>query len=153
MAKAYGKVWGTKGSGEARITHISTVVFNALGGTRDVCALREQTRRRPILPGSPRPAAPPCDARPDPPVECPGFGFDKFAFREQKLNMYCRIQNPSIARAGRVGRCTAGRRGWAGQDGTPTDRSAKETTVPRTFQGIEGNCPERLFGSTNKKYM
>ena len=43
-----------------------TVVFDALEGTRDGCVLREQTRRRPILPGPPRPAAPPCAARPDP---------------------------------------------------------------------------------------
>ena len=54
-----------------------TVVFDALEGTRDGCVLREQTCRRPILPGPPRPAALPCAARPDPPVVCPGFGFDK----------------------------------------------------------------------------
>ena len=53
--------------------------------------------------------------------------------------------------AGRVGRRTAGRLGGAGrQDGTPTDRLGQETTVPRAFQGIEDNCPEQLFGSTNK---
>ena len=55
-----------------------TVVFDALGGARDGRVLCEQSRRRPILPGPPRPAAPPCAARPDPPVVCPGFGFDKF---------------------------------------------------------------------------
>ena len=59
-----------------------TVVFDALEGTRDGCVLREQTRRRLTLLGPPRPAAPPCAARPDPPVVCPGFGFDRL----------CRVQ-------------------------------------------------------------
>ena len=54
-----------------------TVVFDALEGTRDGFVLREQIRRRPILPGPPRPAAPPCAARPDPPVVCVGFVFDR----------------------------------------------------------------------------
>ena len=62
-----------RASGEA----FRTRVFDALEGTRDGCVLREQTRRRPILPGPPRPAAPACAARPDPPVVCPGFGFDE----------------------------------------------------------------------------
>ena len=38
---------------------------------------------------------------------------------------------------------TAGRRGEAGQDGTPTEQFALETTVPRTSQGIEDMSPER----------
>ena len=42
----------------------------------------------------------------------------------------------------------------AGQDGvysgTPTGRSAQKSTVPLAPQGIEDNCRERLFGSTNK---
>ena len=45
----------------------TTVVFDALEGTRDGCALRKQTRRRSLLSGPPRPATPPCPARPDPP--------------------------------------------------------------------------------------
>ena len=46
----------------------------------------------------------------------------------------CRIQNPDIPWAGRVGAAHGGAagRGRAGQDGTPTDRFAQETTVPRT---------------------
>ena len=40
--------------------------------------------------------------------------------------------------------------GGAGQDGTPTDWFAQETTVPRALQSIEDNCPGHLFGSTNK---
>ena len=55
-----------------------TVVFDVLEDTRDGCVLRRETRRRPILPGPPCPAAPLCAARPDPPVVCPGFGFDKY---------------------------------------------------------------------------
>ena len=55
----------------------TTVVFDALEGTRDDCVLRGQTRRRITQLGSPRPAAPPWAARPDPPVVCPGFGFDR----------------------------------------------------------------------------
>ena len=51
-------------------------VFDALGGTRDACLLGELFCRRPVLPG---PAAPPDHApRPDPPVVCLGFRFDKF---------------------------------------------------------------------------
>ena len=41
-------------------------------------------------------------------------------------------------------------RGGAGQNGTPTDRLAQETSDPRNLQGIEHTCPERLFRSTNK---
>ena len=57
-----------------------------------------------------------------------------------------RIQNPDIARAGRVGAAHGGAAGLggAGQDGTPTERFAQETPDPRTPQGIERTCPERL---------
>ena len=49
--------------------------FDALGGTRDACLLGVLFCRRPVLPG---PAPPPRRApRPDPPVVCPGFGFDR----------------------------------------------------------------------------
>ena len=41
--------------------------------------------------------------------------------------------------------------GGAGQDGMPAGRFAQETTDPLAYQGIEDNCPERLFGSTNKR--
>ena len=53
----------------------------------------------------------------------------------------------------RVGSGGARWGGWAGrarQDGTPTGLSAQDTNVPRALQGIEDNCPEHLFGSTNK---
>ena len=67
-----GHPWDEKG-----LQMFRTVVFDALEGTRDGCVLREQTCRRPILPGPPRPDAPLCAARPDPPVVCPDFGFDR----------------------------------------------------------------------------
>ena len=53
-----------------------TCVFDALEGTRDSCLLGEPFCRRRVLPG---PAPPPRRAppRPDPPVVCPGFGFDR----------------------------------------------------------------------------
>ena len=41
--------------------------------------------RRPILPGPPRPVAPPCAARPDPPVVCLGFGFDRWNMKENSF--------------------------------------------------------------------
>ena len=61
---------------------IQTVVFDAQEGKRDGCPLVEPTRRRPVLPG---PAPPrrlvvcrPAPARPELPLVCPGFGFDRF---------------------------------------------------------------------------
>ena len=66
------------------------------------------------------------------------------------LTITCRIQNPDTPRVGSGG---ARRGGWAGrarQDWTPTGLFAQDTTVPRALQGIEDNCPEQLFGSTNK---
>ena len=51
-------------------------VFDALGGTRDACLLGELFCRGPVLTD---PAPPPRRApRPDPPVVCLGFGFDRF---------------------------------------------------------------------------
>ena len=70
------------------------------------------------------------------------------------LDLPCRIQNTNIPRAGRGGAANgeAARRGGAGQDGTPTGRFAQEKTVLFVaFQGIVDNCPERLFGSTEKR--
>ena len=46
---------------------------------------------------------------------------------------------------------TAGRRSGTAQDGTPTERFAQETSVPRTPQGIEDTSPERPPRSTNKR--
>ena len=68
-----------------------------------------------------------------------------------KSNQTCRIQNPDIPRAGRLGAARGGvaGRGGAGYSGTPTGRS-DQSTVLLAPQGIEHNCRERLFGSTNK---
>ena len=48
----------------------------------------------------------------------------------------CRTQNPNIRRAGRGGAAHGGAvgRGRVGQNGTPADRFAQKTTVPRTLQ-------------------
>ena len=46
---------------------------------------------------------------------------------------------------------TAGRRGGAGQDRTPTEQFAKETSDSRTLHGIEETSLERLLRSTNKQ--
>ena len=48
---------------------------------------------------------------------------------------------------------SAGRRGRAGQDGTPTEQFAQDASVPRTPQGIEDTSPERHPRSTNKRNL
>ena len=55
-------------------------------------------------------------------------------------------------RAGQSGAAHGGAARWGGarQDGMPTGRFAQETTDP-ALQGIEDNCCERLFGSTNER--
>ena len=64
----------------------------------------------------------------------------------------CRIQNPNIPRAVRVGAAHGGAagRGGAGQNRTPTGRVAQKPAVPLALQGIVDNCPERFFASANK---
>ena len=64
----------------------------------------------------------------------------------------CRIQNPDIPRTGRGGAAHREEASWggAGRDRTPTCRFAQERTDPLLLQGVEDNCPERLFGGTNK---
>ena len=71
----------------------------------------------------------------------------------------CRVENahlpqpvrdrPAESKTGtyheRVG---AGRR-MAGPEKTSTVRFAQETSVPRSHQRTEDDCPELLFGSTN----
>ena len=57
----------------------------------------------------------------------------------------CRIQNPDIQRAGRVG----AHGGAAGRG--RAEQFAQETNDPRTLQGIEDTSPERLPRSTNKR--
>ena len=64
------------------------------------------------------------------------------------------VESKTRTHHGRVGSGGAQRGGWtrrARQDGTPTGFSAQDTTVTRVLQGIEDNCPEHLFGSTNKR--
>ena len=48
----------------------------------------------------------------------------------------CRIQKPDIPRASRGGAAQGEAAGWGrdGQDGTPTNRFAQNTTVPRVPQ-------------------
>ena len=74
----------------------------------------------------------------------------RHSHQEQKDT--CRILNPNIPRAVRVGAAhggTAGR-GEAEQNRTPTGRVALKPTVALALQGIVNNCPERPFASTNK---
>ena len=62
----------------------------------------------------------------------------------------CRVQNPNIPPAGRVG----ARGGAAGRDraGLDADRTVvQETSVPLTLQGIVNTSPEHLSRSTNKR--
>ena len=56
----------------------SRIVYDAPEGKRNGCFLGKPTRRPPVLPRTAPPLrrAPP---RPDPPVLCPGFGFDKLS--------------------------------------------------------------------------
>ena len=72
------------------------VVFDAFEDTREGCALREETCRRPSLPGSPCPAAPLCAARPDPPGVCSGFGFDRSIFVAEDRRRGIRSSYPKI---------------------------------------------------------
>ena len=64
--------------------------------------------------------------------------------------MNCSIKPAESKTRTYYGRVGAGRR-MAGPEGTSTVRFAQETSVPRAHQGNEDNCPERLFGSTNKR--
>ena len=62
------------------------------------------------------------------------------------------VESETRAYHGRVGsgRRTAGLWGGVGRVGTPAGVSAQETTDTLAVQGFDDNCPERLFGSTNK---
>ena len=71
------------------------------------------------------------------------------------MNMvYRSLSNPkpghTTGRAGRAAHGGVAGRSGARQFGTPTDPFAQKTTDHPAPQGIEDNCPERLFGSTNK---
>ena len=73
-------------------------------------------------------------------------------FKNFQANNY-RVQNPNTPHARRVRAAHGGAAGHGGagqKDGMPTVRSAQKTTVPVSPQSIVDNCPERLFGSTNK---
>ena len=62
------------------------------------------------------------------------------------------VESKALTYHGRVGSGrTAGRRGGAGYDGTPTEHFALGTSVPRTTLGIEGKYLERFSRSTNNR--
>ena len=109
------------------------------GNKKGGCLLGEPSRGRPAIPPCAAPSRPAC-------------GMSRFSIRQLQVIFHlnrcrtCRIQNPDTPRASRVARRTAGRLGGAGSAGL----FAQDTNVPRDFGGIEDNCPERLFGSTNK---
>ena len=91
----------------------------------------------------------PCHVMPCHFMSCHTYGTSWF----DPHRTICRIQNPDIQRAGRNEAAPGGTvgRGGDGQDGTPTDRFAKETIVPLTFQTIADNPPGCVSGSTNKE--
>ena len=63
------------------------------------------------------------------------------------------VESKTRKHHGRVGSGSTQRSGWARrvqQDG-PTGFSAQDTTVTCVLQGIEDNCLEHHFGSTNKR--
>ena len=87
------------------------------------------------------------------------MGFSSF-FEENMLviQKYCYVKIYKIVQSKtrtyyeRVGSGrTAGRRGGAGQNGTPTEQFAQKTSVARTLQGIEYTSSERFSRSTNKR--
>ena len=134
---------------KGRSGQLSTVPWRARGtvgfwATRPVGIL--------FCPAQPRPAAPPCAV---PARTARGM----FGFCSRQVNIdtpalmdkYVPVESNTRTYHGRVesGR-TAGRRGGAGQNGTPTEHFAQLTSVPRTLQGIEDMSPERLR-RTNKR--
>ena len=72
--------------------------------------------------------------------------------RTSEIPFTCRVQNPNIPWAVRVGAAHGGAagRGGAGQNRTPTGRVAQKLTAPAAPQGIVDSCRERPFASTNK---
>ena len=118
-----------------------TVVFDALEGTRDGCVLCEQTRRRPIQPGLPSPAAPPCAAPPDPSVVCPDFGFDRFVIFLLFVLLKKSPQRMSLIRQSVRGRFFPGRSDpSAYHSARPCSRrrSAVRTAPPRLSRRMSG---------------
>ena len=84
---------------------------------------------------------------------CGHYIFGGWTPPEFVNNFICLVQNLDIPRERRDGAAHGGTAGRGGtvQDGTPTNRFAQETTVPRTLQGIEQTCPERFLRGTNKR--
>ena len=71
---------------------------------------------------------------------------------QRQIGVGTPVESKTRTYHGRVGSGrTAGRRGGARQDGTPTEQFAQETSVPRTPQGVEDTSPERPPRSTNKQ--
>ena len=68
---------------------------------------------------------------------------------------FCLIRNSDISRAGRgaAAHGEAAGQGGAGQDGTPTDRFAQETTVPAAYRGIEDNVLNHLSEARTKEIL
>ena len=95
----------------------------------------------------------PFDLRTDLRGPIPKIGAPDMTCMKQTYKDTCRLQNPDIPRAGQGGAAhgNALGRGGARQDRTPTVRSAQEKTILLAPQEIEDNCPEGLFGSTNKR--
>ena len=61
----------------------------------------------------------------------------------------CRIQNPDIPRAGRVGAAHGGGagRGGRGRVGRQAGFFIQETTAPLALWGLDNNCPGRFLRS------
>ena len=124
------------------------------GGIPDSCSrcLREQGGRlnpvrtdrsasRIAWPRFARPArrAP---SSPDPPVVCPGFGFDKY--NTISRNIYFLVQNPDIPQAGRIG--AHGRVAGRGRAGLYANRTvAKASKTRRLNVAPEARTSEILF--------
>ena len=84
------------------------------------------------------------------------FSHQKLKIEYKTCRIFiCRTQNPEIQQAGRcvAAHGEAARQGGAGQNGTPTDRFAQETTVHPALQGIEDNCPERFSEARTKEIL
>ena len=122
-----------------------------------LCCLGVERKARSL---PPRPAQPgpnrlgPALARPNPRPEYILFFWNR-NIKLRAARPQSNLSNPKPGdTTGEEGRGSARRGGKAdraGQDGTPTGRFAQDKTDPLAAQSIEENCPERFFGSTNKR--
>ena len=113
-------------------------VFDFLDGTRGLDPRGEQCCWHLVMPDPAQPTC--CGPESNPPVDLDSTGGSIV-----KENLFqVPAESKSRTYHGRVG---AARR-MAGPERTSTVRIAKKTFVPRTHQGNEDTCPERLFGST-----